>query len=399
MSHAFRFTATPPLSLYIHFPWCVRKCPYCDFNSHAVKDELPEDAYVDALLRDLEQELPTVWGRTVQTVFMGGGTPSLFSPAAMERLLAGIRARLPLKPGAEITLEANPGTVEQSRFEGYREAGINRLSIGVQSLNPDHLKALGRIHTADEARHAIEAARRTGFDNINLDLMFGLPQQTVEQALDDLDALIALQPDHISWYQLTLEPNTLFYAQRPPLPDDDARWAMQEQGQARLADTGYTQYEVSAYARQGHSCRHNLNYWKFGDYLGIGAGAHAKISDAARSAITRHWKKRHPKDYLAAAQDGRFVDGERDLEGAEAVFEFALNRLRLKQAFTLAEFEAATGLPASDIQPLIRSACEEGLLDFDGKQVKHTQTGWRFLDNLVEQFLPGEVGHAGDCSH
>jgi len=395
----FRFTATPPLSLYIHFPWCMRKCPYCDFNSHAVKDDLPEAAYVDALLIDLEQELPSVWGRTVQSIFMGGGTPSLFSPAAMDRLLAGIRARLPMKPDAEITLEANPGTVEQAHFEGYREAGINRLSIGVQSLNPAHLEALGRIHSADEARRAAEAARRAGFGNINLDLMFGLPQQTLQQALDDLDALIALQPDHLSWYQLTLEPNTLFYAQPPALPGDDARCAMQEQGQARLAEQGYAQYEVSAFARSGQRCRHNLNYWRFGDYLGIGAGAHGKITDANRNAITRRWKKRHPKDYLATACDGTFLDGQRDLEPAEAVFEFALNRLRLKQPFALTEFEAACGLPARDIEPLIAQARDDGLLDFDGKQVKHTDTGWRFLDNLIEQFLPGEADHAGERSH
>lgn len=395
----FQFTATPPLSLYIHFPWCVRKCPYCDFNSHAVKDDLPENAYIDALLTDLEQELPSVWGRTVQSIFMGGGTPSLFSPAAMDRLLAGIRALVPLKPDAEITLEANPGTVEQARFEGYRQAGINRLSIGVQSLNEEHLKILGRIHNASEARHAAEAARRAGFDNINLDLMFGLPKQTVKQALDDLNALIALKPDHISWYQLTLEPNTLFYAQRPPLPDDDERWDMQEQGQARLTEQGYEQYEVSAFARNDLRCRHNLNYWSFGDYIGIGAGAHGKVTDAARNAITRRWKKRHPKDYLAAVQGGTFLDGQRDLERSEAVFEFALNRLRLKQGFRLTEFEAACGLPASDIQTLITQACNDGLLDFDGQQVKHTGTGWRFLDNLIERFLPGEVNHAGDFSH
>ncbi len=395
----FQFTATPPLSLYIHFPWCVRKCPYCDFNSHAVKDELPEEHYVDALLADLEQELPSVWGRTVQSIFMGGGTPSLFSPAALDRLLAGIRARLPLKPDAEITLEANPGTVEQARFEGYRQAGINRLSIGVQSLNPAQLEALGRIHSADEARHAAEAARRAGFDNINLDLMFGLPQQTVAQALDDLDALIAMQPDHISWYQLTLEPNTLFHAQPPALPSDDIRWSMQEQGQARLTEKGYGQYEVSAFARDGHRCRHNLNYWSFGDYLGIGAGAHGKVTDASRSAITRRWKKRHPKDYLASVNGNNFVDGQRDLERREAVFEFALNHLRLKQGFTLAEFEATCGLPATDIQTLIRQACDDGLLDFDGKQTKHTDMGWRFLDDLIERFLPGEVDHAGHGAH
>lgn len=395
----FRFTATPPLSLYIHFPWCVRKCPYCDFNSHAVKDTLPEEAYVDALLADLEQELPSVWGRTVQSIFMGGGTPSLFSPVAMDRLLAGIRARLPLKPDAEITLEANPGTVEQARFEGYRQAGINRLSIGVQSLNAKHLEALGRIHNADEACVAAEAARRAGFDNLNLDLMSGLPQQSVEQALDDIDALIALQPDHVSWYQLTLEPNTLFHAQPPVLPDDDTRWAMQEQGQARLAEHSYEQYEVSAFARSGHRCRHNLNYWGFGDYLGIGAGAHGKVTDAARSAITRRWKKRHPKDYLAAANDRSFLAGQCDLDRPDAIFEFALNRLRLKQGFTLTEFQAACGLPAMDIHPLIIQACDAGLLDFDGEQVKHTDTGWRFLDDLVEQFLPGEIDHAGHCTY
>ena len=391
----FRFAATPPLALYIHFPWCVRKCPYCDFNSHATRDELPEAAYIDALLTDLEQELPFVWGRTVHSVFMGGGTPSLFSPDAIERLLAGVRARLPLKPDAEITLEANPGTVEQARFDGYREAGVNRLSIGVQSLDPAQLRTLGRIHSAGEARHAAAAARRAGFDNLNLDLMFGLPEQAPGEALDDLDAVIALQPDHLSWYQLTLEPNTLFHARPPALPDDDTRWTMQEQGLARLRAQGYAQYEVSAFAREGRRCRHNLNYWRFGDYLGIGAGAHGKLSDAAGQRIVRRWKKRHPKDYLAAASDGTFLDGQRELDAGEAVFEFALNRLRLREPFSLADFEAATGLPARAIQARLEQAAAAGLLDFHAEQVKHTDTGWRFLDDLVERFLPGEVDDAG----
>jgi len=390
----FRFSGPPPLSLYIHFPWCVRKCPYCDFNSHALKTELPEHAYVDALLADLEQELPDVWGRTVQTVFMGGGTPSLFSAAAIDRLLSGVRARVPLSPDAEITLEANPGTLEQGKFAGYRAAGVNRLSIGVQSFNDEQLRALGRIHDAAEAWQALLAARAAGFDNLNLDLMFGLPNQSVDAAIDDLCTAIELRPEHLSWYQLTLEPNTLFHAQPPPLPSDDEKWAMQESGQSRLAVQGYTQYEVSAYARDGRRCRHNLNYWRFGDYIGIGAGAHGKLTDAAQGVIRRRWKKRHPRDYLASAGSDDRVEGQRQLDADTAVFEFALNRLRLREGFTPADFNAVCGLVPARITPLLERAVSEGLLTLDDDRFRHTPHGWRFLDNLIERFLAEENRHA-----
>ncbi len=394
----FNFNATPPLSLYIHFPWCLRKCPYCDFNSHALKDELPEQDYVDALLADLEQELPAVWGRTVQTVFMGGGTPSLFSAAAIDRLLSGVRARLPLSPDAEVTLEANPGTFEQGKFAGYRAAGVNRLSIGVQSLSDTQLLALGRVHDAAEARAAVQAARLAGFDNINLDLMFGLPAQSVDQAVEDLYAAIELQPQHLSWYQLTLEPNTLFHAQPPPLPDEDRKWTMQEAGQSRLSTGGYTQYEVSAWAQAGRQCRHNLNYWRFGDYIGIGAGAHGKLTDGGHGVIRRRWKKRHPRDYLAAAGGEGGLEGQRELDAAGAVFEFALNRLRLREGFTLTDFSAACGLTPEQIEPILAQAAGDGLLSLDNGRVNHTPRGWRFLDDLVECFLAEEDQHArGDA--
>jgi oxygen-independent coproporphyrinogen-3 oxidase len=391
----FEFTA-PPLSLYIHFPWCVSKCPYCDFNSHALRGELPEQAYVDALLKDLEFELPAVWGRTVQSVFMGGGTPSLFSPIAIERLLSGVRARLPLAPGAEITLEANPGTVEQEHFHGYREAGVNRLSIGIQSFNDRQLRTLGRIHASAQAHAAGRAARAAGFDNFNLDLMFGLPQQTLPQALDDLATAIELQPAHLSWYQLTLEPNTQFYAQPPTLPDDESKWEMQQHGQALLNGHGYTQYEVSAFARKGRACRHNINYWRFGDYLGIGAGAHGKITDAGTGAIRRTWRKRHPRAYLESAARNSFVEGARKLSAGETVFEYALNRLRLRQPFTLGEFETCTGLSRSWILTILRQAETDNFMTLNNETAKHTEKGWLFLDDLVARFLPEVTGNAGN---
>ena len=390
----FAFTAPPPLTLYVHIPWCVRKCPYCDFNSHAVRDELPVDAYVDALLRDLELDLPRVWGRTVESVFIGGGTPSLFPPAAIDRLLAGIRSRVALKPGAEITLEANPGTVEQARFEGYRAAGVNRLSLGIQSLDDRRLAALGRIHSAAEARAAVHAARGAGFDDLNLDLMFGLPEQTLAGALDDLGQALELEPGHLSWYQLTLEPNTLFHNAPPPLPDDDLRWDMQSRGQALLEASGYTQYEVSAWAKPGRRCHHNLNYWRFGDYLGIGAGAHGKISDAASGTLVRRSRRRHPRDYLAAAGTTDALDAERRVTEEDAVFEFALNRLRLREAFTPADFRAATGLPAGRLEAGVERCVRDGLLQRRGGQILHTERGWRYLDDLVARFLPGEDAHA-----
>ena len=383
----FAFAAPPPLSLYVHFPWCERKCPYCDFNSHAVRDELPEQAYIDALLKDLEQELPAVWGRTVHSVFLGGGTPSLFSPEAIDRLLSGVRARLPLHPQAEITLEANPGSSEQACFAGYRSAGVNRLSIGIQSFNDARLQALGRIHNAGEALGAAQAARAAAFDNFNLDLMYGLPGQDVEQAMADLATATGLQPAHLSWYQLTLEPNTLFHSQPPPLPDEEQLWDIQEQGRSLLGAQGYTQYEVSAWAQAGRQCRHNLNYWRFGDYIGIGAGAHGKITDGGRGVIQRRWKKRHPQDYLAGAGREGCIEGQRQLDAKAALFEFALNRLRLREGFSLEEFSASSGLDREAIAPLLAQAAADGLLVVSGERVVHTERGWRFLDNLIERFL------------
>ena len=487
----FQFTALPPLSLYIHFPWCVRKCPYCDFNSHAlrpdsgqaVRGDLPEDQYIDALLADLESDLPRVWGRPVRTIFLGGGTPSLFSPEAIERLLAGVRARVALAPEAEITLEANPGTVaapahpaptafahpcasEAERFRDYRAAGINRLSIGIQSFQPEQLQKLGRIHGRDEAFAAAQAARAAGFDNFNLDLMFGLPRQTLDEALADLRTALALQPAHLSLYQLTLEPNTLFHAQPPALPDEDVLAAMQEALQAELAGAGFAQYEVSAYARAGqepkcrdahgrasvaggttpgmeevgprreqrprtpgaaeahgrggktapafvqgrkpHSltasrsalpssmavagaaagrrCRHNLNYWQFGDYLGIGAGAHAKITDA--DGITRLWKVKQPRDYLAAAGTPGIQGGEQRLTTEDAAFEFMLNALRLTEGVTADLFTERTGLPLASIETALAQAQQRGLLAPSATRLQPTALGRCFLNDLVALFLP-----------
>ncbi len=390
----FHFESTPPLALYVHLPWCVRKCPYCDFNSHAVKDDLPEQAYVDALLRDLEQDLPDVWGRTVETVFFGGGTPSLFSAEAIDRLLAGIRARLPLKPGAEITLEANPGTFEQEKFAGFRRAGVNRLSIGVQSFEPAKLVSLGRIHDAGEAVAAFNAARAAGFDNINLDLMFGLPDQTLDQALADLDRAVSLQPEHLSWYQLTLEPNTAFHHAPPPLPDEELTWSIWSSGRDVLEAAGFRQYEVSAYARPDRQCRHNLNYWRFGDYLGIGAGAHAKLTLPARQSVRRTHKQRHPSAYLDAAGTAGVLTGERVLSPADAAFDYMLNRLRLREGFTPADFEQATGLPFAAVGRTLNGAIEDGLLVQQGGAIRHTERGWLFIDAIVFRFLPDGEWHA-----
>jgi len=382
----FQFTALPPLSLYIHFPWCVRKCPYCDFNSHAVRGDLPEDQYIDALLADLESDLPRVWGRPVRTVFLGGGTPSLFSPEAIERLLAGVRARVALVPEAEVTLEANPGTVETERFRGYRAAGVNRLSIGIQSFQPEQLHTLGRIHGRDEALAAAQAARAAGFDNFNLDLMFGLPQQTLDEALTDLRTALALHPTHLSLYQLTLEPNTLFHAQPPELPDEDVLAAMQEALQAELADAGFAQYEVSAYARAGRRCRHNLNYWQFGDYLGIGAGAHAKITDA--EGVTRLWKVKQPRDYLETAGTPAGLGGEQRPSRDDVVFEFMLNALRLTEGVPALLFNERTGLDPSCMQKLLTQAMARGLLEPGLEHIRPTPLGRRFLNELVALFLP-----------
>ena len=383
----FNFTAPPPLALYVHIPWCVRKCPYCDFNSHELRDELPEHDYIDALVRDLDQDLPRVWGRTVESIFIGGGTPSLFSAEAIERLLSELRGRLPLRPGLETTLEANPGTVEQQRFADFRAAGINRLSIGIQSFDADQLVKLGRIHDRREAIRAAEAAHAAGFDNFNLDLMFGLPEQRREAALADLAIALDLEPSHLSWYQLTLEPNTWFHRHPPRLPDDDTVWDMQAAGRERLTAAGYTQYEVSAFARPGRECRHNLNYWRFGDYLGIGAGAHAKLTQVAEQRILRQWKPRHPRQYLARAGTLAGVDGSRDLAAGDARFEFLLNALRLNEGFTPELYTERTGLNFTELEDELRRLIDRGLLERDG-HIRTTATGQQFLNDVLADLLP-----------
>jgi len=377
-------TELPPLALYIHIPWCVRKCPYCDFNSHAAGPELPEDAYVSALLEDFDRDLPAALGRPLSSIFFGGGTPSLFSAAALGRLLEGLRARIAMAPDVEITLEANPGTFEQNKFVAYRKLGINRLSIGIQSFQADKLEALGRIHSGDEALRAAEMARRAGFDNFNLDLMHGLPGQSQEEALDDLRQAIALAPTHLSWYQLTLEPNTVFWNQPPQLPEDDILWDIQEAGQALLASAGFAQYEVSAYARPGRPARHNLNYWSFGDFIGIGAGAHGKLTGADGS-VRRTWKTRLPKDYLNLAKP--YLAGEKVLAPEELPFEFLMNALRLTEGVPAALFTQRTGLPLAALNEGRRAAEQKGLLRVEPERLAATDRGQLFLNDLLQLFL------------
>ena len=385
----FQFTTLPPLSLYIHLPWCVRKCPYCDFNSHAPREgePLPERAYVEALLRDVECELPLIWGRSIESVFIGGGTPSLFSAEALDALLSGLRARLRLLPGIEITLEANPGTVEAGRFAEYRALGINRLSIGVQSFDDERLRALGRIHGGREAILAAEVAHAAGFDNFNLDLMFGLPGQTLNGALADLEQGLALCPTHLSWYQLTLEPNTLFHARPPVLPDDERIADMQEAGVSRLAEAGFAPYEVSAYAREGRRCRHNLNYWEFGDYLGIGAGAHGKLTLPAEQRIIRRARLRSPEVFMARAGQAAAFE-EQSVNWKEAPFEFMLNALRLHEGFPSALFQERTGLPISVVRQALEKAEAKGLIDWQLTHIRPTVLGARFLNDVITLFLP-----------
>ncbi|MGC8113863.1 radical SAM family heme chaperone HemW [Metapseudomonas otitidis] len=375
----------PPLAAYVHIPWCVRKCPYCDFNSHAAGPELPETDYVDAVLADLEQDLVHVHGRPLTSIFFGGGTPSLFSAAALGRLLEGIERRVPFAPDIEITLEANPGTFEQAKFSAYRQLGINRLSIGVQSFQGDKLKALGRIHDGSEAIRAADMARNAGFDNFNLDLMHGLPDQSLDDALYDLRTAIAQGPTHLSWYQLTMEPNTVFWSQPPQLPEDDLLWDIQEAGQALLAEAGYAQYEVSAYARAGRQARHNLNYWTFGDFLGIGAGAHAKLS-SPEGRIQRTWKTRLPKDYLDPAK--AFQAGARELDADELPFEFLMNALRLTDGVPAGLYPQRTGLPLADLAASRSEAEAQGLLQADPARLAATPKGQLFLNDLLQRFLP-----------
>ena len=377
----------PPLSLYIHIPWCVRKCPYCDFNSHRAEPGLPEADYIKALLEDLEGQLGSVAGREIETIFIGGGTPSLFSAESIHALLQGVRDRLPVVPAAEITLEANPGTAESDKFKGFRQAGVNRLSIGIQSFNPAHLKALGRIHGREEALLAAQMARSAGFDNFNLDLMFGLPQQTLEQALADLQTAIDLNPTHLSFYQLTLEPNTVFHKYPPSLPEDDSLWAIQQAAQARLAEQGFRQYEVSAYARPGMSCRHNLNYWRFGDYLGIGAGAHGKITDMTTGTVTRTTRIKHPQHYLMAVGDAERQGATTTVPADDLPFEFLMNALRLREGFHQNLFSERTGLPMTQLEPEFTRCLEEGLLERDGQQIRCSTSGFNFLDTVLQRFL------------
>ncbi|RDH82516.1 MAG: hypothetical protein DIZ80_09525 [endosymbiont of Galathealinum brachiosum] len=379
------FTVLPPLSLYIHLPWCVKKCPYCDFNSHTYESGLPEDEYINSLISDLEQQLPEIWGRRIVSVFIGGGTPSLFSAESINRLLSTVRSHLNCLPDMEVTMEANPGTVEQNKFNGFFEAGINRLSIGVQSFDDAKLQALGRIHNADEAVNAIAVARKAGFENINIDLMFGLPGQSLHQSLGDLQQAIDLSPQHVSWYQLTIEPNTFFYSHPPVVPEDDDIWEMQQQGQDLLSRAGYKQYEISAYAKKNQQCAHNLNYWQFGDYLALGAGAHGKISRADTGEISRYWQSRKPADYMQASVENK-TSGREVLGEDQTVFEFMLNALRLKQGFEIDTFELTTGLNAALIQDKCNQAIAEGLLEKKPGGFVATRQGYLFLNDLINVF-------------
>ena len=380
----------PPLSLYVHIPWCVQKCPYCDFNSHALKQEIPESVYVQHLLDDLNHDLAYLQNNNVQnrkltSIFIGGGTPSLFSPKAIDTLLKGIQARIEFADDIEITMEANPGSVEAERFAGYRQAGVNRISIGVQSFNQQQLAILGRVHNVDEAKNAATLAHSIHLNSFNLDLMHGLPEQSVEQAMADLQQAIDLNPPHLSWYQLTIEPNTLFYSKPPTLPEDDTLWEIQRRGHQLLKDNGYQQYEVSAYSKTGLQCRHNLNYWQFGDYLGIGCEAHGKITLPETKQIIRTSKVKHPKGYMDLTKD--YLNKKWTVEKDEQAFEYFMNRLRLKAPFSNQEVFERTVLTKQDIEPQIEQAINQGLLTDDGKNWQITTKGTRYLNDLLELFV------------
>jgi oxygen-independent coproporphyrinogen-3 oxidase len=381
---ALNLTALPPLSLYIHFPWCVRKCPYCDFNSHEARGAFPEKEYLDAVRLDLEQSLPLIWGRKIYTVFIGGGTPSLMSAAGLDRLMSDVRTLLPLDGNAEITMEANPGTFEAEKFRSYRASGINRLSIGIQSFNADHLKALGRIHDDREAMRAVEIAH-ANFDNFNLDLMYALPGQTLAQARHDLDTALAFKPPHLSLYHLTMEPNTVFAKYPPQLPDDDASADMQDMIAAVTATAGFEHYEVSAYAQPRKRGRHNVNYWEFGDYLGIGAGAHSKISFPHR--VLRQARFKQPQSFIEAANKGNAIQEEHEIPRADMGFEFMLNTLRLTGGFAPNLFGERTGVPINAIDKACAEAEAKGLLYRDHQVIRPTDLGQRFLNDLQQMFL------------
>ena len=381
---ALNLTALPPLSLYIHWPWCVRKCPYCDFNSHESQGPIPEQEYLDALRADLEASLPLVWGRKIQTIFIGGGTPSLISAAGLDRLMSDVRTLLPLDLGAEITMEANPGTFEAEKFRAFRASGINRLSIGIQSFNGRHLKALGRIHDENEAMRAVEIAH-ANFDNFNLDLMYALPGQTLLEARQDIDRAMSFAPPHLSLYHLTMEPNTVFAKYPPPLPSDDESADIQDMILEQSAAGGYEHYEVSAYAKPGRRARHNLNYWQFGDYLGIGAGAHSKLSFPHR--VLRQARYKQPASFIEAARRGNAVAEEREIARADMGFEFMLNTLRLTEGFDPNLFGERTGLSITAIEKALDEAEAKGLLYRDFKVIRPTELGQRFLNDLQEMFL------------
>jgi len=375
----------PPLSLYIHFPWCVKKCPYCDFNSHTLKQDLPEAEYITCLLENAKQSLPYTQGRVIQTIFMGGGTPSLFSATALDRLLRGLREIFLFDDNIEITLEANPGTVEQQRFNDYYSIGINRLSLGIQSFNEKHLEVLGRIHNGHEAKNAIQTVIEAGFTNFNCDLMFGLPNQTIEEGLADLKQAIELSPTHLSWYELTLEPNTFFWHHPPKLPEDDLIISLQEQGQCLLAEHGFAQYEISAYSQQ-IPCKHNQNYWEFGDYLAIGAGGHAKVTLPTKRQILRYHHFRHPKQYMDKVQG--FIQEQFPIPQDQLAFEFMLNALRLKAGVPTKIFSERTGLDLAWIREPLNQAYEKGWLEPIAEQLCTTALGYRFLNDVVSLFLP-----------
>ena len=385
---ALRLKTLPPLSLYIHIPWCVRKCPYCDFNSHEARGTAPEQDYIAALTADLEAALPLIWGRKIYTVFFGGGTPSVFSAAGIEQIIAAVRARLPLSVEAEITLEANPGTFETEKFRAFRAAGVNRLSIGIQSFNAAHLKALGRIHNGDEAHRAIDIAREH-FDNFNLDLMYGLPGQSIDEARADIAAALAIAPPHLSVYHLTLEPNTYFHRYPPALPDDDVTAEMQKNAEDALAAAGYRHYETSAFAQPGRQSRHNMNYWTFGDYLGIGAGAHSKIS--FRDRILRQARYKQPAQYMQSAVSGDAVQESHEIGTHEVGFEFMMNALRLNGGFPLVLFEERAGVPLTSVLKELDIAEGKGLITRDHQRVEPTPLGRRFLNDLLQVFLRDPV--------
>jgi len=378
----------PPLSLYVHLPWCVSKCPYCDFNSHALRENMPGDEYVQALLKDLEQELPLVWGRPVHSIFFGGGTPSLFSARQIETLITGFRTLLQVSPDAEITLEANPGTIEHDSFRAYHEAGVNRVSLGVQSFNDDRLKQIGRIHGCAEVENAVGSIHRSGISNFNIDLMYALPGQSPEDAAEDIRAAVACKPTHISHYQLSIEPNTAFHASPPELPDEDAAWEMQQECAVELSQAGYGQYEISAWSRPGFQCRHNLNYWRYGDFLGIGAGAHGKITLPAEQTCRRRIRQRHPRLWMKGVWDGQGVIEDTDLAPSERVFEFFLNQLRLRDGVLKSQLEPRTGVPWSEVSGRVQEAIDKGLLSDENGVLSPTGLGWRFSNDIQALFLP-----------